>query len=92
MLWEKVAQTPRLNLFFFLGLGWPWVGEFVGFIKIVIMFFNPTEFGVSQGPYFVVVSMSLCQVRGCCTAATALRRGFGLGALEVERKSVGALG
>ena len=28
----------------FLGLGWPWVGEFAGFI-IIFMFSNPTEFG-----------------------------------------------
>ena len=30
---KEVAQMPRFNLFF-LGLGWPWVGEFVGFIII----------------------------------------------------------
>ena len=37
---------PKMPLFdrFFLGLGWPWVGKFVGFIKIC-MFFNPTEHG-----------------------------------------------
>ena len=33
LLWEKVAQNATINLFF-LGLGWPWVGEFVGFIII----------------------------------------------------------
>ena len=33
LLWEKVAQTSLFNLIF-LGLGWPWVGEFVGFIII----------------------------------------------------------
>ena len=33
-LWEKVAEMPLFNLFF-LGLGWPWVGELVGFIKIL---------------------------------------------------------
>ena len=27
----KGTQTPLFNLFF-LGLGWPWVEEFVGFI------------------------------------------------------------
>ena len=30
---EKVAEMPLFNLIF-LGLGWPWVGEFVGFIII----------------------------------------------------------
>ena len=30
---EKVAEMPRLRLIF-LGLSWPWVGEFVGFIII----------------------------------------------------------
>ena len=29
---KKVAQVPLFNLFFFVGLSWPWVGEFVGFI------------------------------------------------------------
>ena len=35
----------------FLGLGWPWVGEFVGFMIIFNMLFNPTEFGRTQTPY-----------------------------------------
>ena len=37
----------------FLGLGWPWVGEFVGFMIICTskyMFCNPTEAGKSQTP------------------------------------------
>ena len=37
LLWEKVAQMP-LSAYFFLGVGWPWVGEFVGFIIILICF------------------------------------------------------
>ena len=37
LLWEKVAQAPLLNLIF-LGLGWPWVGEFVGFMTIFTCF------------------------------------------------------
>ena len=32
----------------FLGLGWPWVGKFLGFHNIIRMFSNPTEFGKSQ--------------------------------------------
>ena len=36
----------------FLGLGWPWVGEFDGFIIMFILFpvSNPTELGKSQTP------------------------------------------
>ena len=41
LLWEKVAATP-LSTYFFLGLGWPWVGEFVGFI-IILKCFHPTQ-------------------------------------------------
>ena len=37
LLWEKVAQMPLLT-YFFLGFGWPWVGEFVGFVVIFICF------------------------------------------------------
>ena len=37
LLWEKVAKMPLLT-YFFLGLGWPWLGEFVGFIVILICF------------------------------------------------------
>ena len=35
LLWEKVAQNATFNLIF-LGLGWPWVGEFVGFLIIFL--------------------------------------------------------
>ena len=37
---KKVAQNATFNLFF-LGLDWPWVGEFVGFILIFTCF--PTQ-------------------------------------------------
>ena len=37
---EQEAQMPLFNLIF-LGLGWPWVGEFVGFIIIFTCF--PTQ-------------------------------------------------
>ena len=38
----KSGPNATFNLFF-LGLGWPWVGEFVGFVIIFIlsMFSNP---------------------------------------------------
>ena len=40
LLWKKkVAQTPLFNLFF-LGLGWPWVGKFVGFYIIAIFMWD----------------------------------------------------
>ena len=39
-LWEKVTQMPLLT-YYFLRLGWPWVGEFVGFMIIVTCF--PTQ-------------------------------------------------
>ena len=32
----KSGPYATFNHFFFLGLGWSWVGEFVGFIKIFI--------------------------------------------------------
>ena len=35
-----MSQMPLLT-YFFLGLGWPWVGDFVGFIIIFICF--PTQ-------------------------------------------------
>ena len=45
-------SRPNANLFnlFFLGLGWPWVGEFVGFVKNIYTLSNLTEFGKSQTP------------------------------------------
>ena len=46
----KSGPNATFNLFF-LGLGWPWVGEFVGFMIIFNMLFNPTEFGRTQTPY-----------------------------------------
>ena len=35
-----MAQTPLFSLIF-PGLGWPWVGEFVGFIMILTCFATP---------------------------------------------------
>ena len=54
---KKWPKMPLLTCFF-LGLGWPWVGEFVGFIIIFtsFMFSNPTELGNSQTPYCVTTS------------------------------------
>ena len=34
----------------FIGLGWPWVGEFVGFIIIFTRFPTQQNFGKSQTP------------------------------------------
>ena len=39
---KKVAQMP-LWAYFFLGLGWPWVGEFDGFIIIIIYVSQPNR-------------------------------------------------
>ena len=55
---KKVAQLPPYNLVF-LGLGWPWVGEFVGFMIICTryMFSSPTEFGIANTPFTYKVSL-----------------------------------
>ena len=45
----KSGPNATVNLFF-LGLSWPWVGEFVGFI-IFICFPTQQNFGKSQTPY-----------------------------------------
>ena len=37
---EKSGPNATFNLIF-LGLGWPWVGEFVGFIVISVYVFQP---------------------------------------------------
>ena len=51
MGWGKSGPIATFDLIF-LGFGWPWVGEFVGFIIMFTwyMFSNPTEFGISQTP------------------------------------------
>ena len=51
----KNGPNATFNLIF-LGLGWPWVGEFVGFIIFrsnIYMFSDPTKFGESQTPYYI---------------------------------------
>ena len=48
----KSGPNATLKLFF-LGLGWPWVGEFVGFVIMFTskyVFSNPTELGKSPTP------------------------------------------
>ena len=40
LLLGKSGRSITFNLYF-LGLGWPWVGEFVGFIVIFIC--SPTQ-------------------------------------------------
>ena len=47
-----MAQMPLLNLIF-LGLGLPWVGEFVGFIIIFICF--PTQGNLVYRKHTIVV-------------------------------------
>ena len=48
--WKKVSQMPLFNLVF-LGLGWPSVGEFVGFLIIVRCFLTQKNLVKSQTPY-----------------------------------------
>ena len=48
---KEVAQMPRFNLFF-LGLGWPWVGEVLGFIIIFKCF--PTQHNLVSQKHPVV--------------------------------------
>ena len=50
---------PLFNLFF-LGSGWPWFGEFDGFINNVRMFPNPTEFGILQTPHVALDLVQVC--------------------------------
>ena len=64
----KSGPNATLNLFF-LGLGWRWVGESVGFI-LLFMFFNPTEFGESQKPYLFDKMVATHRVRDKGTNAT----------------------
>ena len=46
----KGGPNATFNLMF-LGLGWPWVGEFVGLMySNIYIFSNPTELGKSQTP------------------------------------------
>ena len=47
LLWGKVAQMPL-----FLGLGWPWVGELVGFTIMFICF--PTQHNVVNRKHPIV--------------------------------------
>ena len=52
-LWEKTSPNATFNLFF-LGLGWPWVGEFVGFIMRFTCFPTQQNWVKSQTPYYGV--------------------------------------
>ena len=45
------VPNATFNLFFFLGLGCPWVGEFVGFI-IIFTCFRTHKFGISRTPFW----------------------------------------
>ena len=52
----KTGPNATFNLFF-LRLGWPWVGEFVGFITIFICVPTQHKFGISQTPQYTTVSV-----------------------------------
>ena len=47
----KSGPNATFNLVF-LGLGWPWVREFVGFIVTFILFPTQHNFGKSLSPYY----------------------------------------
>ena len=46
---QKSGPNAIFNLLF-LGLGWPWVGEFVGFIIIVVFFPTQQNFVYREHP------------------------------------------
>ena len=55
-LWEKVAQAPLSTYYvIFLGLGWPWVGEFVGFIIIFRCFPTQRKLVNRKHPFYYIV-------------------------------------
>ena len=65
----KSGPNATFNLIF-LGLGWPWVGEFVGFTNNIHVFSNPTEFGKSQTFCYVSEQKGirfLVGCHGCCS-------------------------
>ena len=68
MLWEKVAQMPLLTLIF-LGLGWPWVGEFDGFILIFTCF--PTQHNLVNRKHPV---LSVVKKFGFCAISVEIKR------------------
>ena len=45
--------------YFFLGLGWPWVGEFVGFIIMFIMFSKRAEVGKTEDTLILTYKYSI---------------------------------
>ena len=57
----KAGPNATFNLFF-LGLGWPWVGEFVGFI-IVFDMFNVGQNVVTIGSRVVVLTWDVGPLR-----------------------------
>ena len=54
----KSGPTTTLNLFF-LGLGWPWVGEFVGFI--IIFLCCPTQQNLVNRKHPISLPPSFCR-------------------------------
>ena len=54
---KKWPKMPLFNLIF-IGLSWPWIGEFIGFNNIIYfwcLFSNRTECGKSQISYWYSV-------------------------------------
>ena len=68
---KPIPTHEKVLAVIFIGLGWPRVGEFVGFIIILVcfptqqfhnnidMFSNPTQFGKSQTPQHQCTKLSL---------------------------------
>ena len=59
LLRDKKWPNATFNLIF-LWLGWPWVGEFVGFIIIFACFSNSTEFGTRYIANTLVWTVNHC--------------------------------
>ena len=55
MLWGKVAGPNATFNLIFLVLGWPWVGEFVGFIVISRCVFQPNRIWYIANTLLVMV-------------------------------------
>ena len=68
----------------FLGLGWPRVGEFVGFIIIFYMFSSRTEFGKSPTPHH----LARCTRRYEPNLLSLLVTLFGFGAVETSKNPI----
>ena len=52
LLWEKIGPNATFKPIC-PGLGWPWVGEFVGFHNNMCVFSTPAELGKWQTPQYL---------------------------------------